>query len=1169
MIYIFDKSGVSIGQFENTVPNACPYLNDTFTENILTGEILLEFEVPLARDESQWLTGYNQVGYKDLDGDIRMFNIIDVYESYYQNEATKRVICEDVSVTELLNSFTKPYNALNLDDAMKAALETSGWSFRLDYNAFLEQDKMIINDTYINTRQAINDIATAFDVAYKFTIEVNSLGVQNKTVRVLGKYEQNNGKYFTYNRDLVGIERSIDFTTVKTAAITLIKNEDGSIGTISGLAPNPKVEGFTKELIWDFVVNDVAHSSYDKADEYAYMIVNTGIADKQLAYLKACEELTKVALPTYTYKMDVQLLEQVANFEGESVRVGDIVWAKDKAGKQEIGLEARVIEIVSSHTDKKKQKLTFSNFRELSVVDSDDVKALREQIEKMQDDITKQEVKIEELTIAQEGIVTSLDGKSSISLGDTPNPNPNVGDTWFQPSKDPQGRSTVIVKSWNGTAWVTQLDTAEINAIKDDVGEAKAEAKEATDRANEASEQALDNAKNFGNLLQNFTREGKFDRWVTQPTALKPYVDFSKQSFQGQTVKSLAYNGTLAPSSSNAYIYSDWVKIDPSKSYEFSAWVKTPTVAGAAGQDYLRLLTNNSETRPAMDDFTTTGHTSVLVSDGSIQDNVLITDFVVESYFNHTAFKQFRAIIMPTGFNNLDMKGRGLNVTKNARLKPLNTWVRICFIAYGGAGSKRSTFWVNPILSEISSDATQYGTIVKQSLDGLQVTVNGKAEQSQVTQMAGQITSLVQTTDGHTSQITQLATDINLKVSKDDVVNQINISTEGILIAGEKVQITGKTFIEDAVITSAKIASLSADKLTAGTIDAAVIRVINLDASQIKTGSLNAIDITGSTVTNIFNYSEGATLRYQGTTQLINNGITIKTDVYANNALNAKSVFKIDPMAISNVITDKDGKTTSSYNLTASGLELFTLNNMMYYTDTGVRFRDISGKSGVDFNFIGEGMNVQPFGSTRNTTMEFFGATPYLDWHTRGSSANDFDVRMLAQGGSDGTNGNGVLEFTTERVKFLPPNQLAHIAILGGDTISVQGQKANFWIRPNGGELSVANNDGGWAGVRAGGYANASSRSIKSNIVEASPMLERVMSTPIYEFSLKTELSQGKHSHKIGMILDESDEMVATSDGIDLYSQSSVLWKAMQELKTEVDNLQAKLDAYEKPTETE
>lgn len=924
MIYIFDKSGVSIGQFENSVPNACPYLNDKFTENILTGEILLEFEVPLARDESQWLTGYNQVGYKDLDGDIRMFNIIDVYESYYQNEATKRVICEDVSVTELLNSFTKPYNALNLDDAMKSALETSGWSYQLDYNAFLEQDKMIINDTHINTRQAINNIEEAFGVAYKFTVGVNSLGVQNKMIRVLGKYEQNNGKYFTYDRDLIGIERSIDFTTVKTAVIALTKEVDGSVGTIAGFSPSPKVEGFTKELIWDFVVNDVAHSSYDKADEYAYMILDTGVADKQLAYLKACEELAKVALPTYTYKMDVQLLEKVANFEGERVRVGDIVWAKDKAGKQEIGLEARVVEIVSSHTDQSKQKLTFSNYREISVADSDDVKALREQLEKMQNDITNQAVKLDELTIAQEGIVTSLDGKSSISLGDTPKKNPSVGDTWLQPSKDAQGRPTVIIKSWNGTIWATQLDTAEINAIKDTAGIAKAEAVEATRKADEASAQALDNAKNFGNLLQNFTRENKFDRWITQPTSIKPYVDFSNQSFQGQTVNSLAYNGTSAPTSSNAYIYSDWFKVDPSKAYEFSVWVKTPAVDGGAGQDFLRFQTNNSEDRPAINNFTTTGHTSVLSSNGTVQDNALATDFTGESIDSHADWKQFRAVIMPTGFNNLDMKGRGLSVIRNARFKPLNTWARVCFIANGSAGSKRSTFWVNPILSEISSDATQYGSFIKQTVDGIQTTVNGKAEQSQVTQMAGQITSLVKTTDGHTSQITQLSTDINLKVSKGDVVNQINISPDGILIAANKVQITGDTFIDKAVIEDANIVSVTADKLTAGTIDAGVIRVINLDAGQIKTGSLSAIDMVGSTITNSFNYNRGSgseLINFTGTTVLDKARIQIKSkNTWSTDFNNITTTW--DGAGISSQIIGSNGKIQGSWDLSDSGLRL-------------------------------------------------------------------------------------------------------------------------------------------------------------------------------------------------------------------------------------------------------
>lgn len=59
------------------------------------------------------------------------------------------------------------------------------------------------------------------------------------------------------------------------------------------------------------------------------------------------------------------------------------------------------------------------------------------------------------------------------------------------------------------------------------------------------------------------------------------------------------------------------------------------------------------------------------------------------------------------------------------------------------------------------------------------------------------------------SQITQLSDTINLKVEKNDVINQINVSTEGILIAGNKVRITGTTTIDNAVIKTAHIADLS------------------------------------------------------------------------------------------------------------------------------------------------------------------------------------------------------------------------------------------------------------------------------------------------------------------------------------------------------------------------
>ncbi|AJH77257.1 hypothetical protein I6J17_07920 [Heyndrickxia coagulans] len=98
------------------------------------------------------------------------------------------------------------------------------------------------------------------------------------------------------------------------------------------------------------------------------------------------------------------------------------------------------------------------------------------------------------------------------------------------------------------------------------------------------------------------------------------------------------------------------------------------------------------------------------------------------------------------------------------------------------------------------------------------------------------------------SQISQLSDDINLRVQKNDVITQINLSTESILIAGNKVHITGQTTIDNAVIKDAMIASMTANKLTAGTIDANVITVKNINASNITAGTLSADRIAARSI---------------------------------------------------------------------------------------------------------------------------------------------------------------------------------------------------------------------------------------------------------------------------------------------------------------------------------
>lgn len=94
------------------------------------------------------------------------------------------------------------------------------------------------------------------------------------------------------------------------------------------------------------------------------------------------------------------------------------------------------------------------------------------------------------------------------------------------------------------------------------------------------------------------------------------------------------------------------------------------------------------------------------------------------------------------------------------------------------------------------------------------------------------------------SEIIQTKEMINLRVEKDKIVNQINISTEGILIDGKKVHITGQTTIDNAVIKDAMIADIKADKITAGTLNAANVNVINLNANNITTGTLKGTNLS-------------------------------------------------------------------------------------------------------------------------------------------------------------------------------------------------------------------------------------------------------------------------------------------------------------------------------------
>lgn len=190
---------------------------------------------------------------------------------------------------------------------------------------------------------------------------------------------------------------------------------------------------------------------------------------------------------------------------------------------------------------------------------------------------------------------------------------------------------------------------------------------------------------------------------------------------------------------------------------------------------------------------------------------------------------------------------------------------------------------LNQKAGELSSTITQVSNIagknttmisnLTQTVDGLQTTVKNKADQSMISQLSNQILEKVSNKD-YQAEIALLTKDLNLRVSKGDLISQINLEAGGnglisiqdgkgrLMLDADSVVFSKKAFIPSAAITD-----IEADKIKSGTLDAGLMRVINLTADTIHGGTLDvgsmnvknlsANDITTGTLTGIDIISKG------------------------------------------------------------------------------------------------------------------------------------------------------------------------------------------------------------------------------------------------------------------------------------------------------------------------
>nr|DAN42960.1 MAG TPA: tail protein [Caudoviricetes sp.] len=101
------------------------------------------------------------------------------------------------------------------------------------------------------------------------------------------------------------------------------------------------------------------------------------------------------------------------------------------------------------------------------------------------------------------------------------------------------------------------------------------------------------------------------------------------------------------------------------------------------------------------------------------------------------------------------------------------------------------------------------------------------------------------------TQVTQLAGSWAVKNlnSNGDVLNSINVLADGTnRIDGRLTHITGQTVIDNAVIEDGMIANVSANKVTAGTIDAREVNLTNLNAKSVTSGTFKGLTFEGGII---------------------------------------------------------------------------------------------------------------------------------------------------------------------------------------------------------------------------------------------------------------------------------------------------------------------------------
>lgn len=331
---------------DDTFIRALTY-NNVGRNRELSGVNTLEFETNKEVEFGQ------RVLFKDKEDIWNEYIIIDYIKDHKEVGVSCEVFCED-STSELYGYFVEDLKLRDKKASYVLGEVLKGTRFevgRVDDSSLKS-----FNLYHTNVKASVWKIMQVYELELQVRIEVDKKEVIHRYIDLRKRVGRSVGKRFTYEKDLTSVKKTTSVKDLVTALYGYGKGEEivNEDGTPSRKNPKKIGDGdYGRKISFAdinggkaYVENNSARLKYGLGKERKHIFGIAEFSDcedkKELLELTK-QRLEEVSKPKITYELKVEDISRYAGFEGEGVGVGDIVLVIDK--EIDTRVETRVIGI--------------------------------------------------------------------------------------------------------------------------------------------------------------------------------------------------------------------------------------------------------------------------------------------------------------------------------------------------------------------------------------------------------------------------------------------------------------------------------------------------------------------------------------------------------------------------------------------------------------------------------------------------------------------------------------------------------------------------------------------------------------------------------------------------------------------------------------------------------